>query len=249
MRAILGCCTAVLLLVSNGFGQSPEPPLSDTRLTVHTLVREDIFAGWRQNDLERFARGEKNIDLLLEQRPAGKPALLAWKGGAKLYRAVLAHEAGNNDEFERLFQETRGHFAEAKKLAPQDPGVAAVVGGSYVVFADRLPEKDRPAAWSESYDNYQVLWKFQSQVVDKLPLHIRGELLAGLVQSAQRTGHEKELAEYLDKTIEVLPDTEYGRVAEQWKKDPQAAVGNNISCKTCHAAGRLSARLAAKEGK
>jgi hypothetical protein len=24
--------------------------------------------------------------------------------------------------------------------------------------------------------------------------------------------------EYLDKTIEVLPDTPYGRVAEQWKK-------------------------------
>lgn len=249
MRATIGCCVALLFVASDGFGQSPEPPLSDTRLTVHTLVREDIFAGWLANDMERFARGEKNIDLLLEQRRAAKPDLLAWKGGAVLYRAVLAREAGNDEEFQRLFQQARDHFAEAKKLAPQGPAVAAVVGGSYVVFADRLPEKDRAAAWSESYDNYQVLWKFQGQVVDKLPLHIRGELLAGLVQSSQRTGRDKELAEYLDKTIEVLPDTEYGRVAEQWKKDPQAAIGANISCKTCHAAGRLSARLAAKEGK
>jgi len=26
--------------------QSQEPPLSETRLTVHTLLREDIFAGF-----------------------------------------------------------------------------------------------------------------------------------------------------------------------------------------------------------
>lgn len=248
MRAIVWSSIFVSL-VSDGFGQSPDPPLSDARLTIHTLVREDIFAGWRSNDMERFARGEKNIDLLLEQRPKSKAELLAWKGGATLYRAVLAREAGNDEEFQRVYQKAIGLFAEAKMLAPNNPGVAAVVGGSYVTFGDRLPEKDRAAAWSECYDNYQVLWSQQAGVIEKLPVHIRGELLAGLVQSAQRTGRAKEFDQYLAKMIEVLPDTSYARTAEQWKNDPQAAANGNISCKTCHAAGRLAARLAANKDK
>ena len=50
--------------------QAPEPPLGDTRLTVHTLLREDIFAGFLQNDLARLGRAERNADALLASRPA-----------------------------------------------------------------------------------------------------------------------------------------------------------------------------------
>ncbi|MCH8923763.1 MAG: hypothetical protein IIA67_11535 [Planctomycetes bacterium] len=243
MRTIVYSCFLVLL-VSDVFGQSPEPPLSNTRLPVSTLVREDVFAGWQANDMERFARAEKNIDLLLEQRPRSRAELLAWKGGTELYRAVLASEAGKTEEFERHYQASLDLFAEAGKLAPKHPAVAAVVGGSYVTFGDRLPEKYRAAAWSASYDSYQALWKQQARSIDRLPLHIRGELLAGLAQSAERTGRKEELDEYLDKIIEVLPDTGYERVAKQWKADPLAAAKGNISCKSCHTAGRLAERIA-----
>ena len=236
-------------LVTPAFAESPDPPLDNNRLTVHTLVREDIFAGWRSKNMERFERGEKNIELLLEQRPKFRADLLAWKGGAKLYRAVLAREAGDNDEFKKLYDEAAALFTEAKTLAPKNPGVAAVVGGSYLTFGDRLPEELRADAWSKAYDNYQILWSQQGKLVDRLPEHIRGELLAGLVQSAQRTGREQEYTEYLDKIIEVLPDTAYSRVALQWKSDPQAAKTGNISCKSCHADGRLDARLSLIEGK
>jgi hypothetical protein len=34
--------------------QSSVPPLSDTRLTFHTLVREDIFARLLDNDMARM---------------------------------------------------------------------------------------------------------------------------------------------------------------------------------------------------
>ena len=53
--------------------QAPEPPITDTRLTVHTLLREDIFAGFLQSDIARMARAEKNADLLLASRPADRP--------------------------------------------------------------------------------------------------------------------------------------------------------------------------------
>ena len=40
MRTIVCSCLFVFL-VSEVFGQPPEPPISDTRLPVSTLVRED----------------------------------------------------------------------------------------------------------------------------------------------------------------------------------------------------------------
>ena len=42
--------------------QAPESPLDDTRLTVSTLLREDVFAGFQQNDLAR------RIEQLLEEK-------------------------------------------------------------------------------------------------------------------------------------------------------------------------------------
>lgn len=242
MRAVV-CGILIAYFANAACGQSPDPPISDTRLPVATLLREDVFAGWRANDMQRYARGEKNIDLLLDERPRDRAELLAWKGGTKLYRALLALEAGNNEEFDRYYQESLELFAEAKKLAPKHPAVAAIVGGSYVLFGDRLPEKYRDAAWSESYDSYHVLWKQQGRALDRLPEHIRGELLAGLAQSSERTGRKEELNEYLDTIIEVLPDTGYERMAKRWKADPQVAAKTNISCKSCHTAGRLSERM------
>jgi hypothetical protein len=248
MRAVVLGLLAGLTAI-NAFGETPDPPLQDLRLPVATLVREDVFAGWRANDMQRYARAEKNIELLLEQRPDQRAELLAWKGGTRLYRGLLALENGKNDEFELCYQEAIDQFAEAKKLSPQHPAVNAIMGGSFVLFGDRLPEKYRAAAWATGYENYQALWKLQGQLLDRLPLHIRGELLAGLAQSAERTGRHEELAEYLDKIIATLPDTGYERVAKLWKSDPAAAAKGNISCKSCHNEGRLEDRVAKLNGK
>jgi hypothetical protein len=225
--------------------QSPQPPLSDSRLSVHTLVREDIFAGVLDGDLDRLAREEKNIDMLLKERPTAKPALLAWKAGAILYRAVRAREARRPDEFDEKYREAVDLIAHARKLGPDDVGVLAATGGMYAILADRLPEQLRGAAWATAYDCYQILWKKQAAFVEKLPVHLRGELLGGLAQSAQRTGRTKEAVEYLDKILAVAPGTPYARVAKQWKEDPKAAADTPITCLTCHAAGRLAARRAA----
>jgi hypothetical protein len=82
-------------------------------------------------------------------------------------------------------------------------------------------------------------------MVDRLPVHIRGELLAGLAQSAQRTGRTEEFQQYLDKILTVLRDTSYEPVAKEWKSNPAAAAKTSITCRSCHDPGRLSARVAA----
>lgn len=240
--------TICLILVA-GFwtsdlvAQSSNPPLDDTRLTIHTLVREDVFAGWQSDNMDRLARAEKNIELLLEQRPAAKAELLAWKGGATLYRAILAHEAGEEDKFKAYYQQVTDLFAEARKLDRQSVGVCAVCGGSQVMFGDRLPEELRHDAFSEAWDDYRIIWAQQGRAIDQLPEHIGGELLAGLAMAAQRTGRAKESEKYLDKILEVLPDTGYAREAQKWKDDPQQAAVGQLACKSCHSEGRLKARI------
>jgi tetratricopeptide (TPR) repeat protein len=229
--------------------QPPEPPLTDKRISVHTLVREDIFAGFRQGDMDRLARGEKRIELLLEQRPAETPALLAWKASALLYRAVRAHEASRREEFNEKYSQAIELLARAKRLGPDDLGATATTAGVYAFLADRLPETLRGAAWSTAYESFQTLWKRQARDIEKLPLHMRGELLGGLAESAQRTGRTQEVAEYLDKILAVAPDTAYAEAAQRWKKDPKAATATRLTCLSCHAGGRLSARQSALKDK
>jgi len=233
----------LVLCVTVAMAQTPEPPISDTRIPVHTLVREDLFAGYLADDMERFARGEKNVQLLLENRPAAKSSLLAWKASATLYRAVIAYENKRSDEFQQNYRAALDLFSQARQLGANDGGVPAITGGTYVLFADRLPKEHRAAAWSQAYDSYQALWKMQASVVDQLPLHLRGELLAGLAASAMRTGRTEEATKHLDKILAVLSDTPYESVARKWKENPKAAADTSITCMTCHEEGRLAARL------
>ncbi len=242
MRPIL-CLAGPMLFVTAVLAELPELPLSDTRLSVGNLIREDIFAGWRSGDMQRFARAEENIERLLEQRPGKRAELLAWKGGTKLYRAILALESNQIDEFERLYQEVLDLNEQARRVGPKDIAVSAIIGGGYVVFGDRLPENHRAAAWSACYDGYQRLWASQQSVLAKLPIHVRGELLAGLILSTQRLDRTAELNEYLDKAIEVLPGTRYATIAQQWKDDPTIASTANLTCIGCHAEGRLARRI------
>lgn len=237
----------VLLVFALGVvagAQSPEPPLSDKRLTVHTLVREDLFAGFLANDMTRFTRGERNVEVLLRERPEQRANLLAWQGAAALYRAVVAHEAGKAQDFERLYQSARDAFAEALQPRTGDDGAAAIVGGTLSLFADRLPEVHRSAAWTQAYDAYSRLWQAQGPVIEKLPVHHRGEVLGGLAQAAQRTGRTEEMAQHLDRMLTVLQGTPYEATAKQWKSDPSVAATTHLTCKNCHNPGRLAPRLA-----
>jgi len=239
----LRCGLLAFAIIAVPGAQAIEPPLSDSRLTVHTLVREDVFAGFMSNDLTRFARAERNIEALLEQRPSRRGNLLAWKGSTRLYRAVLAHEAGNAADARKLYNEARALFADATATTTANEAVPAIVGGTLATFADRLPEEDRAAAWSGAYDNYSVLFKQQEPALDKMPAHFRGEVLSGLAQAAQRTGRAGEASQRIDQMLVMLQNTRYESLARQWKSDPSAATASNLTCKTCHEPGRLSPTL------
>lgn len=244
MRLVKTALLTVAVFTTTG-AQSPDLLLSDSRLTVHTLVREDIFAGLLDDRMDRMSRAERNIEALLKERPEERGNLLAWRGATALYHAVVAHESGRPDEFARHFARAREDFANAADARSGNDGVAATTGGSFAVLADRLPQQHRAAAWSQAYDAYALLWKQQGAAIEELPVHLKGEVLAGLTQSAQRTGRTEEAARYLDRMLEVLANTSYEPMARRWKADPASAATTNLTCKNCHGPGRLSRRVAA----
>jgi hypothetical protein len=242
-RTLLIVVTLVAISVAVP-AQAPEPPIADTRLTVHTLLREDVFAGFLQNDVARMARAEKNADLLLAGRPADRPAILAWQGSLALTRAAMAHETNQPDQFRQHYRRAQDLFTEAMKLGPDVVGVFAITGGSQVSIADRLPPAERKAAWELGYTAYQQLWKMQEQIIEKLPLHHKGEVLSGLAQTADRTGRGDEAATQVERILTLLPDTAYASRARQWKDNPSARATSKLVCQTCHGPGTLVARLA-----
>src|SRR5204863_7102074 len=121
---------------------------------------------------------------------------------------------------------------------------AIVSGASQLLFADRLDKKESAAMWAKAYVNYQQVWKTQGAYADKLPPHLRGELMAGMVMTAQRTGRQAEADAALDKMLTLTKGTEYEDMAQQWKASPKMAPKTSLSCKNCHDDGRLGATLA-----
>jgi hypothetical protein len=242
---MLRAALVLFVAVAASAAQSADTLLSDTRLTVHTLVREDVFGGFLGNDLVRVARAETNIESLMKSRPDQRANLLAWRSAAAMTRAVAAHEAGNAQEFAKYFATSREGFAEAAKLSSGNDGVPPITGGTMAVFADRLPAEHRAAAWAQAYDSYSLLWKQQGAGIENMPVHFKGEVLAGMAQSAQRTGRNEESAQFIDRMLTVLANTPYEATAKQWKADPASAATTNLTCKNCHNPGRLSNRLAA----
>ena len=244
MRIFKGTLLAFAVVVTAA-AQTPDTLLSEQRLTVHTLLREDIFAGFMNDNMSRVGRAEQNIEVLLKDRPDQRANLIAWRSGAALFRAVSALEAGNTGEFNQYFQKARDGFVEAATFSTGNDGVAPITGGSYALFADRLPAEHRAAAWEQAWNSYSLLWKSQGPGIDKLPLHFKGEVLAGMAQSAQRTGRSAEATEFLDRMLVQLAGTPYEPMAKKWKSDPASASKTSLVCQNCHAEGRLSARLAA----
>jgi hypothetical protein len=140
---------AVSFVIAAGwsFAQAPQPPLQDARLTVHTLVREDIFAGFLRGDTERLTRAERSLAALLESRPAERPSVLAWQGSAAMTRALRALEANDAATFRDDYGRAQRLWSDAAAQGPDVVGVWAIIGGTRAMLTERLPLAERRASW------------------------------------------------------------------------------------------------------
>lgn len=232
----------LVLMLAGAWSAAQERPAG---MGLSTWVREEIFAGFLAGEMPQFEKGMKKLSDVLAADPAS-PDALAWRGGGKLLLAVRAHEAGDAAGFQKHFADAQADFAKGAAEAARQPdflaAVHAICGGSYTVFSDRLPAGQRKFGWTQVRDSYLALRETQKAFFDKMPLHMRGEVLAGLAQASQRIGDADAQARLTD-LIETLPGSVYATRARKWQEQPEVAARTALACQTCHDAGRLEPTL------
>jgi hypothetical protein len=215
---------------------------------IHTWVREDLFAGFMEDDLTRFERGEKKLAEYLAETPV-RPEAAAWLAGVKLYRGGRAFREGKSADGERLVREATELMDTASAQAPDNLGVNAVLGGSVVLLANKVPEQYYLPLMERGRIAFAKLYSVQSKAMAQLPHHIKGELLAGVAETEFRAGDKARATAALNEIIKELPGTPYAKTAASWLAAPDKVTRDTkIVCQSCHDAGRLSSWEARQKG-
>lgn len=231
----------VAVLFTAGMAILAAQPARPANVPIHTWVREDIFAGLLDQDLERFGRGEEKIREYLAETP-GRPDALGWMAGIKLHRAALAFDAGKTAEAELLMGEALQAMDTAVRNGPENFGMHATIGGSIVTIANKLPDRYYAPLMERARTHFATLYKAQSPALSKLPLHMKGELLAGVAETEFRVGDRAKAETVLTQILKELPDTAYAENAQVWLAQPAAVTKNTkLVCQSCHEPGRLAA--------
>ena len=246
MRVFKGALLA-FAVVTTAAAQSPDPPIGETRLTVHTLLREDIFAGFLDNNMERVARAEQNIALLLQQRPAraGQPAGVEGRHRRAARRARARGRQAPTSSRKHFTGRARGLRRRGEGVVRQRRRRRRSSAAPTRSSAIDCRRSIAPRRGRRPTIRIRCCGSSRRAQVEKMPLHFKGELLSGMAQSAQRTGRAEESAQFVEKMLTMLANTPFEKTAQQWKADPASAATTNLTCKNCHAPGRLSAKLAA----
>ena len=210
----------------------------------YTWVREDTFAGWMNNDPARHARGMKKTQEWLDDNP-GSPEAINWLGAGRMFDAVRAFEFGDQAKGDKLFRESVAMMEKGQALAPAHAGILATTAGTLMNFAARLPDRHSRQAVEKAREPYAALYKLQEAMLDRFPLHLKGEVLAGVAETEFRVGDREKGIEFLNRIVTGLPGTPYARTAETWLKAPEAVTKESrLVCQSCHEPGRLQPWMA-----
>jgi tetratricopeptide (TPR) repeat protein len=207
--------------------------------TFYTMVREDSFAGFMAGDMERFEKAMKYTDEVLAKEPQN-PNATVWLGAGMIFRATRLYDKGETAKADELYDQGLALMDKALALDPGNAGVHASYGGVLAFFSPKLPEERRKAALERARARYEFLYKGQETFLDGMPLHFRGEVLAGLAETNQKLGDVEQAQVYLKRIAATMPNTPYARTAERWMAHPDAVPADQkIVCQSCHDAGRL----------
>ena len=236
----------LLLIAAAAAVASAQPKPANVPLT--TWVREDLFSGPMANDTVRFEAGMKKVETYLAEKP-DDPTAVAFLAFGEMCRAVAALEAGGRAEFASGYEKSMKDFERANSLAkPNDQSVAAIMGGTFSLLSERLPEARRTEAYQAVRDNFTRLRAAQKPFFDQLPVHMRGEVIAGLAQASYKLGMDDDAKAYLAEIVAKLPGTPYASRAQKWIDNAESAGKSSLTCLTCHDPGRLKNRMAQTSG-
>jgi tetratricopeptide (TPR) repeat protein len=231
---------ALLFTTALSYAQKP------AGVSVYTWTREDIFAGLISSDFEQLNEGMKKLEDILKQNP-NDPDAMAMKAAGLSALAIRDLDKGDTAAFSRQYDEAIRLLDAAYKLDAKNIGVNAVYGGVTLYHYGTLPEQRRAHALQMARRSYNFLYAAQEKALENLPLHLKGELLAGVAETELRSGNVSQAQVYLKRMIGTLPDTAYARRAQQWLDNPASVTAaSRLICQSCHDAGRLKNVLASQ---
>src|ERR1051326_4825565 len=145
------------------------------QISVHTWVREDMFAGWIGNDTVTMERGVKKLDRYLADHPDDRGAL-SWKYLAISYRMIQARRGHDDVAYAKQLAAGKELRSRIFTGEVRDPAPYIIVGSSLVEVASVAPEQDRGWMFKDGRDLLAKVPELQGKVFDNLPPHMRGEV-------------------------------------------------------------------------
>jgi hypothetical protein len=229
-----------LLLPLRAFDEVSKPE----KLTIHTWVREDMFAGLIGRDAAAFDLGLRKLERFLGEHP-GEANGLAWKFETYSYYLRADREAGNQDAYTR-------HWTEAQEFKGQALAnrVAADVGPLILVAFSQIfnaqyaaTAADRESLFREGRELLRKIQEAQSPQWDKLPVHMRGELWSLIGFASDQIGDREERLRVATEMIDRLKGSVYEARGRRWLNAKQLDASDAV-CLSCHENGRLKVKLA-----
>lgn len=238
LRVVLLTVLALLAI------QAAEDVVKPDKLSIHTWVREDVFAGWMANDNVAFERGERKLERYLQERPSD-PNGLAWQSLAATYRARRARDRGELDVVSKELMAAMEFGKKAlAKASSQDIGPSVVIGSTMVMAASLYPESQRANVYREGREHLRKVMTSQGEQFEKLPPHMRGEMWSLLAFASDRLGDTEDRNRVMAEMASKLVGSVYEGRARRWQKLSNLQGEREYMCISCHDPGRLKDTMA-----
>jgi hypothetical protein len=213
------------------------------KLTIHTWIREDMFAGLIGRDAAAFDLGLRKLERFLAEHP-GDANGLAWKYETYSYYLRADREAGNQDAYTRHWTEAQEFKKQALAKSAADLGPLILVAFSQIFNAQyAAAAADRESLFREGRE---LLWKIQEAQRaqwDKVPVHMRGELWSLIGFASDQIGDREERDRVANEMIDKLKGSVYEARGHRWLNAKQLDASDAV-CLSCHENGRLKVKLA-----
>lgn len=176
--------------------------------------RRKFFAVFR-GDFKTFETAYAEINTMLEKNPKDARALV-WLGNGQTVKAGLLRVQGKQAEAEALLETSRETLDSAVKLKPKDPNIYMMRAATLYIQgqywpADKLPRR----VWETLRDDCNTFIKFIGPTrMPKVSTHVRGEAYGELGIAYKNLGDTKKAVETFKKLIQLNPDTDYAKRAE-----------------------------------
>ena len=221
-----------LLTSAPGAPEAAGAPAAPAAPRFDYLVREDFFAGMA-GDRARLERAMKLCEATLAREPAHAEAMV-WYGSGLLVLAGQSFQGGDPVKGGELWQRGLRTMADAVALAPDRVGVRIPRGATLIMAARRLPPGAQSRELLETgVADYERVLMLQTPQWERLPVHARGELLAGLAEGSHGLGRDDAARAYLTRMVQELAGSAYQARARAWL-DTGTPPPGGVSCGGCH---------------